>query len=325
MKRIRFFAASLLAALTISPAAAQESYPTRPIRLVVPFPAGGPTDVFARQYAARMSDILGQQMVVENKAGAAGAIGSVEVARAPADGYTLLFGTASTHGLYNLLSKAPKFDSLKDFAPIAIVGSAPAVIVVNPSQPGDLKALVASVKANPGKLQYGSPGTGTFLHLTGEMFKSDAGKLDIPHIPYKGSAPAMNDLLGNQIGMVVDTLGTSLQQHRSGKVKILAVATLKRSNLAPDIPTVDEALGTKAFEAGLWNVVAAPAGTPQEVVAKLSQATTKVMSDPVFQQQLAKIGIDPIVDSDPAAARAFIAKERERFKPVVDASGAKLD
>lgn len=325
MKRLGFLAAALAAAFAISPALAQQSYPTRAIRLVVPFPAGGPTDVFARQYAARMSDLLGQQMVVENKAGAAGAIGSVEVSRAPADGYTLLFGTASTHGLYNLLSKAPKFDSLKDFAPIAIVGSAPAVIVVNPSQPGDLKALVASVKADPGKLQYGSPGTGTFLHLTGEMFKAEAGKLDIPHIPYKGSAPAMNDLLGNQIGMVVDTLGTSLQQHRSGKAKILAVATPKRSGLAPDIPTVDEALGTKGFQAGLWNVVAAPAGTPQDVVAKLSQATAKVMSDPAFQQQLATIGIDPIADSDPAAARAFIAKERERFQPVVDASGAKLD
>ncbi len=325
MKRIRFLAAALFVAITIAPALSQQIYPTRSIRLVVPFPAGGPTDVFARQYAGRMSELLGQQMVVENKAGAAGAIGSVEVARAPADGYTLLFGTASTHGLYNLLSKAPKFDSLKDFASIAIVGSAPAVIVVNASQPGDLKSLVASVKANPRKLQYGSPGTGTFLHLTGEMFKVDAGKLDIPHIPYKGSAPAMNDLLGNQIGMVVDTLGTSLQQHRSGKVKILAVATPKRSALAPDIATVDEALGTTGFQAGLWNVVAAPAGTPQDVVAKLSQATTKVMSDPAFQQQLAKIGIDPIVDSNPAAARAFIAKERERFKPVVDASGAQTD
>lgn len=325
MKQLRLGAALLLVALMLSPALAQQSYPTRPIRLIVPFPAGGPTDVFARQYATRMSDILGQQMVVENKAGAAGAIGSSEAARAPADGYTLLFGTASTHGLYNLLSKAPQYDSLKDFAPIAIVGSAPAVIVVHPSQPADLKALVAAVKASPGKLQYGSPGTGTFLHLTGEMFKVDAGKLDIPHIPYKGSAPAMNDLLGNQIGMVVDTLGTSLEQFRGGKVRILAVAAPQRSGLAPDIPTVDEALGTKGFEAGLWNVVAAPAGTPPDVIAKLHQATTKAMSDPSFQQQLGKIGIDPVVKSDPAAARAFIAKERERFRPVVDASGAKLD
>lgn len=325
MRHARLGAALLLTALTLSPTLAQQSYPARPIRLIVPFPAGGPTDVFARQYAQRMSDILGQQMVVENKAGAAGAIGSSEVARAPADGYTLLFGTASTHGLYNLLSKAPQYDSLKDFSPIAIVGSAPAVIVVHPSQPADLKSLVAAVKANPGKLQYGSPGTGTFLHLTGEMFKVEAGKLDIPHIPYKGSAPAMNDLLGNQIGMVVDTLGTSLEQFRSGKVRILAVAAPQRSGLAPDIPTVDEAFGTKGFQAGLWNVVAAPAGTPPDVIATLHQATMKAMSDPAFRQQLGKIGIDPVVDSDPAAARAFIAKERERFRPVVDASGAKTD
>jgi tripartite-type tricarboxylate transporter receptor subunit TctC len=179
-----FFFGTLLA-----PSFAQDAYPSRTIRLIVPFPAGGPSDVFARQYAARMSGFLGQQMIVENKAGAAGAIGSAEAARASADGYTLLFGSVSTHGLYNLLSKNPQYDSLKDFSPIAIVGSAPAVIVVNPSQPGDLKGLVGAVKANPGKLQYGSPGTGTFLHLTGEMFKVEAGKLDLPHIPYKGSAP----------------------------------------------------------------------------------------------------------------------------------------
>lgn len=330
MKNLRIAAALLLTTVLlspalVSPALAQPSYPSRSIRLIVPFPAGGPTDVFARQYAARMSGILGQQMVVENKPGAAGAIGSAEAARAPADGYTLLFGTASTHGLYNLLTKSPQYDSLKDFAPIAIVGSAPAVIVVNAAQPADLKGLVNSVKANPGKLQYGSPGTGTFLHLTGEMFKVDAGKLDIPHIPYKGSAPAMNDLLGNQIGMVVDTLGTSLSQHRSGKVRILAVATPQRSSLAPDIPTVDEALGTKGFEAGLWNVVAAPAGTPADIVETLHKATSKAMADSAFQQQLAAIGIDAVTNSDPASARAFIMNERERFRPVVEASGAKTD
>lgn len=325
MTILKTIAAALLAAVVCAPAYAQDTYPNRPIRLVIPFPAGGPTDVFARQYAARMSSILGQQMVAENKPGAAGAIGSLEVARATPDGYTLLFGTASTHGLYNLLSKAPQYDSVKDFAPIGIVGSAPVVIVVNPSQPADLKALVASVKANPGKLQYGSAGTGTFLHLTGEMFKVEAGKLDIPHIPYKGSAPAMNDLLGNQIGMVVDTLGTSLSQYRGGKVRILAVASAKRSGLAPDIPTVDEVLGTKGFEAGLWNVVAAPAGTPAPVIAKLHEATLKAMSDPEFQEQLRKIGIDPVLDSNPTSARVYIEKERARFGPVVEASGAKSD
>jgi tripartite-type tricarboxylate transporter receptor subunit TctC len=307
-----------------APALAQDAYPSRAIRLVVPFPAGGPTDVFARQYATRMSAILGQQMVVENKAGAAGAIGSADIARATPDGYALLFGTASTHGLYNLLAKKPQYDSLKDFSPIGIVGSAPAVIAVNPAQPADLKALVAAVKANPGKLQYGSPGTGTFLHLTGEMFKV-AAKVDIPQIPYKGSAPAMNDLLGNQIGMVIDTLGTSLGQFRAGKIRILAVATANRSKLAPDIPTVNEALGIQGFEAGLWNVVAAPAATPAPVIAKLHEATLRVMADAGFQEQLLKMGIEPIMDSTPAKARAFIAAEQARFKSVVSAAGVTID
>jgi tripartite-type tricarboxylate transporter receptor subunit TctC len=308
-----------------SPSFAQEAYPGRTIRLVVPFPAGGPTDVFARQYAARMSAILGQQMIVENKAGAGGALGATEIARASPDGYALLFGTASTHGLYNLLSKNPQYDSLKDFSPIAIVGSAPAAIVVNPSQPADLQGLIAAVKAGPGKLQYGSPGTGTFLHLVGEMFKTEAGNLDIPHIPYKGSAQAMNDLLGNQIGMVIDTLGTALPQFRAGQVRILAVASAKRSQLAPDIPTVGEVLKTSSFEAGLWNLVAAPAATPVPVIAKLNEATLRVMADTTFQEQLRKIGIEPVTDSTPAAARAFIEKERARFKPVVDASGVTMD
>lgn len=320
----KMIAAALCFAAMAAPALAQDAYPSRAIRLVVPFPAGGPTDVFARQYATRMSAILGQQMVVENKAGAAGAIGSADIARATPDGYALLFGTASTHGLYNLLAKKPQYDSLKDFSPIGIVGSAPAVIAVNPAQPADLKALVAAVKANPGKLQYGSPGTGTFLHLTGEMFKVSA-KVDIPHIPYKGSAPAMNDLLGNQIGMVIDTLGTSLGQFRAGKIRILAVATANRSKLAPDIPTVNEALGITGFEAGLWNVVAAPAATPAPVIAKLHEATLRVMADAGFQEQLLKMGIEPIMDSTPAKARAFIAAEQARFKSIVSAAGVTID
>ena len=320
----KMIAAALCFAAMAAPALAQDAYPSRAIRLVVPFPAGGPTDVFARQYATRMSAILGQQMVVENKAGAAGAIGSADIARATPDGYALLFGTASTHGLYNLLAKKPQYDSLKDFSPIGIVGSAPAVIAVNPAQPADLKALVAAVKANPGKLQYGSPGTGTFLHLTGEMFKVSA-KVDIPHIPYKGSAPAMNDLLGNQIGMVIDTLGTSLGQFRAGKIRILAVATANRSKLAPDIPTVNEALVITGFDAGLWNVVAAPAATPAPVIAKLHEATLRVMADAGFQEQLLKMGIEPITDSTPAKARAFIAAEQARFKSVVSAAGVTID
>lgn len=319
MKRIALLLVAGLSMMTAS--ADAQTYPNRHIRLVVPFPAGGPTDVFARNYAARMSEKLGQQVIVENKAGASGAIGSAEIARAPADGYHLLFGTASTHGLYNLITKSPQYDALKDFSPIAIVGLAPAVIVVNPSQPGDLKSLVAAAKAKPGQLQYGSPGAGTFLHLVGELFKIESGNIEVQHIPYKGSALAMNDLIGNQIGMLIDTLGTSLPQYRSGKVRILAVAAQKRSALAPDIPTVDEVLATKGFEAGLWNVVAAPAGTPVEIIGQLQGATRAVMAEAPFQEQLRKLGIDPITDSDPASARAFIAKEQERFRPVVKAIG----
>ena len=323
MKKLAF--AMLCMGALMTPSFAQDAYPSRTIKLIVPFPAGGPTDVFARQYAAQMSTQLGQQVVIENKAGASGSIGSAEVARAPADGYTLLFGTASTHGLYNLLSKNPKFDSLKDFSPVGIVGSAPAVIVVSSSQPADLKSLVAAVRKNPGKLQYGSPGTGTFLHLVAEMFKTEAGNLDIPHIPYKGSANALNDLLGNQIGMMIDTLGSALPQFRAGKTWILAVASAKRSELASDIPTINEALGVKGFEAGLWNIVAAPASTPAPVIAKLHEATLKVVTDATFREQLKKLGIDVVTDSTPASARTFIEAERARFKPVVEASGVNID
>jgi tripartite-type tricarboxylate transporter receptor subunit TctC len=309
----------------LAPANAQETYPSRPIRLIIPFPAGGPTDVFARLYAQRMSAILGKQVVPDNRPGAAGAIGSTEAARAQGNGYTMVFGTASTHGLYNLMSKHPQYDSVKDFAHVAIVGAAPATIVVHPTRPSDLRAFVALVKANPGKLQYGSPGTGTFLHLAAEMFKIEAGNLDIPHIPYRGSAPAMNDLLGNQIGMIVDTLGTSLEQHREGKVRILALASRMRSPLAPEIPTVSEGRGIENFEAALWNVVAVPVATPAQIVTTLHAATMKVMAEPALQERLRALGIEPTTDSTPAAAREFLEKERERFKPVVQATGASID
>jgi len=258
------FAFVVLVALVFIPASAtaQGSYPNRVIRLIVPFPAGGATDVFARQYAARMSSLLGQQVVIDNKTGAAGAIGSAEVARAEPNGYTALFATASVFALYNLMSKKPQFDSLKDFIPIAEVGASPVIFAVHPSVPGDLKAVIAYAKANPGKLQYGSPGTGTYLHLSMEMLKREAGGVDIAHIPYRGGAPAIADNIAGQVPMLVDAVSTSLQHHREGRMHILAVASPKRSPLAPDIPTVDEALGSTGFVAALWNAVAVPAGSP---------------------------------------------------------------
>ena len=317
---IKFFLASALLP-SASGIQAQAAYPSKPIRLIVPFPPGGPTDTFARQYANRLATILGQPVIVENKSGASGAIASLDVKNAAADGHTLLFGTASTHGLYNLMVKQPQYDSLHDFTHIAIVGGAPAAFAVGPGMPQTLKGLIDMARANPGKLQYGSPGEGTFLHLAAERLKREAGNIDIQHIPFRGGAQAMPALLGGQVGMTVDTLGSFLPNQKAGKISIVAVASAKRSIIAPDVPTVDEALGTRGFEAILWNVVAAPAKLPPGVTDALAKATHTVMSDPTLQQQLTVLGIGPFTDSSPAAASAFIRSEIEKWRPVVEATG----
>ena len=317
----------VLATLTLVtvPAAAQGPYPNRVVRVIVPFPAGGATDVFARQYAARLSALLAQQVIIDNKSGAAGAIGTAEVARAEPNGYTVLFGTASIFALYNLISKKPQFDILKDFLPIAEVGASPVTFDAHPSLQGDFRAVIAHARANPGKLQYGSPGTGTFLHLAAEMLKRELGGVEITHIPYRGGAPSMADLVAGQIPLAVDAVSTSLQHHRDGRVRILAVATAGRSALAPDIPTVDEALGTRGFVATLWNAVAVPAATPAEVVERLHGATARVLADKSFAEQLLKIGIEPTVGATPQSTREFIIKEQARWKPVVEAAGVSSD
>ncbi|HLS87659.1 MAG TPA: tripartite tricarboxylate transporter substrate binding protein [Burkholderiales bacterium] len=298
-------------------AAFAQAFPSRPVRLVVPFPPGGPTDIFARAYAARLETALGQPVVVDNKAGASGAIGAAEVARARADGHTLLFGTASTHALYNLIVEKPQYDSIKDFAHVAVVGGAPAVLVAHPSQPETLKAVVDLARAQPAKLRYGSPGTGTFLHVAAERFNRAAG-ISIQHVPYKGSGQTKPALLGGQVELIVDTLGSSLANHKAGRARILAVAAPKRSPLAPEIPTVDEALGTKGFQAVLWNVVCAPAGTAAPVLVQLSRATAKALSDASLREQLAQLGIDVETDITLGAATAYITAEMGRLKPVVE-------
>ncbi|MFL6799435.1 MAG: Bug family tripartite tricarboxylate transporter substrate binding protein [Xanthobacteraceae bacterium] len=317
----------MVAALMLGATAAraQSQYPNRVIRLIVPFPAGGATDVFARQYATRISTVLSQQVVIDNKTGAAGTIGAAEVARAEPNGYTALFATASVFALYNLMAKKPQFDTLKDFMPIAEVGASPVIFAVHPSIPGDLKAVLAYAKANPGKLQYGSPGTGTYLHLAMEMLKQEAGGVDIGHIPYRGGAPAIADTVAGQVPMLVDAVSTSLQHHRGGRMRILAVALAKRSPLAPDIPTVDEAIGTKGFVAALWNAVAVPAGTPPEVVDRLHAATEAALADRSFTEQLLKMGIEPTLGATPQSTRDFIVKERARWKPVVEATGVSAE
>lgn len=303
----------------------QAGFPSKPIRLVVPFPPGGPTDLFARQYGNRLSAVVGQPVVIENKVGASGAIGSLEVMRSAPDGYTLLFGTASTHALYGLVSEKPQYDALKDFAPIAIVGGAAVVFIAHPSLPPSLKGVIDQARANPGKLRYGSPGSGTLMHLAAERLKKEAGAVDIQHIPYKGSGQSRPALLGGQIELVTDTLGASLPDYKAGKTRILAIAAPRRSALAPEIPTVDEALGTRGFEAILWNVVAAPAGTPPSALEALSAATAKVMADAGLREELAKFAIEAQTGSNPAAAIAYIRAEMQRWKPVIDAVGVKLE
>jgi tripartite-type tricarboxylate transporter receptor subunit TctC len=320
---LELFGAACAVALT--PAArAQSQYPARPIRLVVPFPPGGPTDLYARQYANRLGAILGQNVVVENKAGASGAIGAVEVMRAAPDGYTLLFGTASTHALYNLIAEKPQYDALRDFAPIAILGGAPIVMVATPAMPPTLAGSLDLARVNPGRLSYASPGQGTMMHLFAERLKKEAGNVDIKHIPFKGTGQARPALLGGQVELMTDTLGASLPDHRAGKARILAIAAAKRSDAAADVPTVDEALGTSGFEAVLWNAVFAPAGTPAPVLQTISAATAKALADPTLRESLAKLGITPEIGSTPATAGAYIRAEMARWKPVIDALGVKL-
>jgi tripartite-type tricarboxylate transporter receptor subunit TctC len=322
-RRILKLAALGLPALQLATALAQ-GFPSKPIRLVVPFPPGGPTDIFARQYGARLSTALGQPVLIDNKAGASGAIGAVEVMRAPPDGHTLVFGTASTHALYNLIAEKPQYDSVKNFAHVAILGGAPVVFIAHPSLPATLKGVLEQARAQPGKLRYGSPGSGTLMHLAAERLKREAGGVDIEHIPYKGTGQSKPALLGGQVELITDTLGSSLPEHKAGRLRILAIAANRRSALVPEVPTVDEALGTRGFEAVLWNVVAAPEGTPSSVLEALAAATEKVMNDAALRESLASLGIEPQTGSTPATAAAYIRTEMARWRPVIDALGVKL-
>ena len=252
----------------------------------------------ARLFGERLGRALGQPVVIENKAGAAGVIGTLGVARAKPDGYTLVFGTGSTQALYASMAAKPEYDVLKDFTYVAHIGGGPAAFVGNLAQPDTLKGLLDAARAKPGALSYGSPGTGTLLHLTTERLKAAAGGVQITHVPYRGSGPAMNDLLSGQIAMVTTTLGSALPFHNSGKARLLAVATAQRTALAPQVPTVSETLGGAPFEAVLWHCLAGPAGLPPEVVARLAAATRETMNDPALLKALAEQGIVPVVELD---------------------------
>jgi tripartite-type tricarboxylate transporter receptor subunit TctC len=307
-------------------APAQGKYPDRPIRLVVPFAPGGETDLIGRLWAQAVTPHLGGTIVVENKAGAGGVVGSAEVARARADGYTLLSGQTTTHVINPIAMSKPPYDPLRDFVPIGVVSTTPTAILVNPSVPAsNLRELAALAKASPGKYSFGSAGSGTITNLTGELFKIQAGGLDIQHIPYKGGAPAIQDVIAGHIPMAALILSsTMLGHHRAGKLRILAVNSDVRVRAAPDIPTSIES-GLAGMRVQVFNAIFAPSGIPGEVLEALHQATVKAKGEAMLRDGLEKAGAELVADSSPEKAARYIREEIARWAPIVKASGFKIE
>ena len=296
-------------ALICAGAQADEAYPSRPVRMVVSFSAGGPTDIVGRVMGAKMGELLGQQFLVENKVGAGGNIGADLVAKAAPDGYTLLVATVSTHAINPGLYKKIPYDPIRDFAPIGQVGVTPTLLSVHPSLPvTDVKSLIARVKEQPGKFTYGSSGLGSILHLCGEQFKTLAGGLNIAHVPYRGSAPMMSDLISGQISMAFDATPSALPQVQSGAIRALGAGMATRLRAMPELPTLQEQ-GVKGFECYTWNAILAPAGTPQPVIDRLSAAMGKALANSAVLNRLQEVGIDPTPDSNPARAAEFMKAE----------------
>ncbi len=321
----RALVASALLLLSCASAMAQgpDKYPDRPIRLVVPFPPGGPTDVFARVLATGLAEQLGQQVLIDNKGGAGGNLGTDLVAKAKPDGYTLLFGTAATHGINISVYQSLPYHPVKDFELVALCGLVPMVLLVPPDQPRTLKELIAKIKAEPGKWSYASSGNGTTNHLAGELFKTRAG-VDAVHVPYRGSGPALQDLMAGRVAFMFDSFGTSLEQIKAGNLYAVAIMAAKRSQVRPDVPTTAEA-GLPDFVGGTWNVVAAPAGTPKEIVDRLNVAVNKALKDATVAERLQQLGIEAVDDSTPASTRAFVEAEIVKWREVVRLAGAKVD
>jgi tripartite-type tricarboxylate transporter receptor subunit TctC len=316
---------ALSCALACNQSAAQESYPSKPVRIMVSFAAGGPTDQVARVMSAKLTELLGQTFLVENKTGAGGNIGAAEVAKAPPDGYTLLMATVSTHAINPGLYRSMPYDPIKDFAPVGQVGVTPCVLAVHPSLPvTDVRELIALLKANPGKYSYGSSGMGSILHLCGEQFKTAAGGLQAVHVPYRGSAPMMADLVGGQIALAFDALPTVLPQVQAGRIRAIGGGMATRARAMPDLPTLQEQ-GVSGFECYTWNAILAPARTPAPVVAQLSAAISKALADPTILKRLQDVGVDPTPDGTPQKLADFIRAELAKWAPIIKASGAHVD
>jgi tripartite-type tricarboxylate transporter receptor subunit TctC len=311
-------------AAALAPAfGAAQNYPDRPIRVIVPVPAGGTPDVVARMVQPGLSSLLGQQLVIDNRGGAGGLIGAELAAKAVPDGYTLFFSSPGALTILPHLQKQVAYDTLRDFAPISLVSIGPFLLITHPSLPvKTVKELVALAKSEPGKLNYASAGNGAANHLAMELFKSMAG-INITHVPYKGAPQAITDLIGGSVNLTFNSIPPVLQHIKSGRLRLLGVSSAKRSPQLPDVPTVSEA-GVPGYESITWFGLLAPAKTPKSIVARLNEIVAKVVRAPEMKSQLEIQGYDP-VGSSAAEFSAFIRAESEKYAKVVKVSGAKVD
>jgi len=322
-KRFVVVLAAVIAIGAVAPVGAQGTYPTKPVRLVVPFPAGGTTDILARAVAQKLSETWGQQVIVDNRPGAGGNIGSELVAKSPPDGYTLLMGTVGTHAINPSLYAKMPYDHVKDFVPVILVAGVPNVLVVNPSLPvNSVQELIAYAKANPNKLNFASSGNGTSIHLSGELFRTMTG-VQMTHVPYKGSSPALTDLIGGQVQLMFDNLPSSLAFIKANRLRALAVTSTTRAPALPDVPTMVEA-GVPGFEASSWFGVLAPAGTPPDIVARINGDVAKWLATPEAREKMMAQGAIAVGGSPDDFAR-HIAAETAKWAKVVKESGAKVD
>jgi tripartite-type tricarboxylate transporter receptor subunit TctC len=318
--RLSNFIALACASMAVPLASAQGTYPDHPIRMVLPFSAGGGTDAVGRIVAKALGERLKQQVIVDNRAGAGSTIGTDVVAKAPPDGYTLLFASAAYSFSPTVYPKLPY--SQDDFIPIAVVNITPLMVAINPSVPAkDLKSFIALLKANPGKYTFGSSGQGSTLHIAAEHFVRTAG-VEAVHVPYKGEAPAMSDLLGGQVSFMVGQASTAVPHVKSGKLVGLGITTPKRMASVPEIPTVSEA-GLPGFAAYSWNVILAPKGTPRPIIDKLNREINAVIATPDVQARFAEFGLEVLDPTTPESAAAFVTAETNKWAPVIRAAGIK--
>ena len=313
----------LVAALGLSLAAQAQSYPSKPVRLICPFPPGGAVDIASRAIAAELSKTLGQTVTVDNKPGAGGNIGGAETARSAPDGYTIFMTTSGISAINPFLYAKMPFDPMKDLAPVSALVSLNNVLVVHPSvKANSVQELVAMAKAQPGAVTYASSGSGTSIHMSGEMLKHLAG-INMTHIPYKGSAPALTDLMGGQVMAMLDNIPSALPHIKAGKLRALATTGAKRDPLLPDLPTIAET-GIAGYESGVWFGLAVPAGTPREIIAKLNAEAVKGTKSPDFVKRMTELGYN-IIGSSPDQMSEMLRAEVNRWGPIVKASGAKAD